>query len=205
MKKIGLIVFLIGAAYMIGMGVFASWCGINTALKNLTIEQFNSTIWSRDGILFIAWGASVPVGSLLACIGILLFSRTKASVVWLFGIGIAVLIYVVAIMLPGDHYPPLYGIGGALILIFFLAILILWAKKQETLKDSAKTAGYFQLVSYVFFMTTAWYLCKTHGTPYMKALEKDPVESPVEVIIFIVLAWFFLFLSHYKSISSKKR
>ena len=204
MRKTGLIVFLIGAAYVIGMGVFAGWGGINSALRNLTIEQFNNTIWSRDGILFIAWGASVPVGSLLACVGILLFSRTKASVVWLFGAGIAVIIYVVARMLPTDHYHSLYGIGGTLILIFFIAILIVWAKKQETLEASAKIVGYFQLVSYVFFVTTAWYLCKTHGTPYMKALEKDPVGSPVEVIIFVVLGWFFLFLSHYKSIGNKK-
>ena len=184
---------------MIGMGVFAGWGGINTALRNLTIEQFDSTIWSRDGILFIAWGTSVPAGSLLACIGILLFTRTKKIIVWLFGTGIAVIIYVVARMLPSGHSPSIYGMGGTLILLFFLAILILWSKKQETLEDSAKTAGYFQLVSYVFFLTTAWYLCKTLGTPYMKALEKDPVESPVEVIIFVVLGWFFLLLSHYKS------
>lgn len=205
MRKTGLIVFSIGAVYMIGMGVFAGWGGINTALRNLTIEQFDSTIWSRNGILFIAWGASVPAGSLLACIGILIFSRTKAVIVWIFGTGIAAIIYVVARMLPSSHYPSIYGLGGTLILIFFLAILILWAKKQEPLENSAKTAGYFQLASYVFFLTTAWYLCKTLGTPYMKALEKDPLESPVEVIVFVVLGWFFLFLSHYKSMMVEKR
>ena len=199
MRKIGLIVFLIGTAYMIGMGVFAGWFSINSALRNLTIEQFENTIWTRDGILFIAWAASVPVGALLACIGILIYCRTKAAIVWLFGIGIAVITYVVARMLPSGHDPSLYGMGGSLIVILFLCILVFWAKKQKTLKGPAKIAGYFQLTSYVFFLITAWYLCKVLGTPYMKALAEDPVESPVEIIIFVVLGWFFLFLGHYKA------
>jgi len=169
---------------MIGMGIVAGWLSINSALRYLPIEQFDNTIWNRDGILFIAWAASVPLGSLLACIGVLIYCRTKAAIVWSFGIGIAVITYVVARMLPSEHYSFLYGVGGSLIVIMFLGILFFWAKKQEMLEGPAKIAGYFQLTSYVFFMSTAWYLCKALGTPYMKALEKDPVVSPVEVIVF---------------------
>ena len=203
LKKVGISLFIAGAIYMVGMGVIVGWSSINLELRELTVEQFNNTIWTRDGLLFIAWGASVPLGSLLAIIGVLIYVRAKSSVICLFGFGITVITYIVARELPNEHYPALYGSGGTLILIFFLAILIFWVKRQKILKESAKVAGYFQLASYTFFLTTAWYLCKTHGTPYMKALEKDPIVSPVEVIIFFVLGWFFLFLSHYKSISNE--
>jgi len=63
----------------------------------------------------------------------------------------------------------------------------------------ARTAADFQLTSYVFFLITAWYLCKALGTPFMKVFEGEPPESPVSIIVYLVLGWLFLFLSHYKS------
>jgi len=86
-----------------------------------------------------------------------------------------------------------------LVLAFFLGILWFWAKKRTILEGPAKTAADFQLTSYVFFLITAWFLCKALGTPYMKALEGEPLESPVSIIVYLVLGWLFLFLSHWKS------
>ena len=89
------------------------------------------------------------------------------------------------------HYPPLFGVSGGLVLVFFLAILWFWGKKRTTLE---KTVADFQLVSYVFFLLATWYLCGTFSVLFKKSL----VRSPVDIMIFLVLGWLFLLLSHYK-------
>lgn len=198
-KKTGLVIFLIGAVYMVGMAFVASWVCVEPALRNLSLVQYRETIWTFDGALFLLWALSVPIGSILAGVGILLYVRAKGARIWLFGIGIFLILVIVEILLPSTHFPPLFGVGGGLILTLFLAILWFWAKKRTILEGQAKTAADFQLVSYVFFLITGWFLCKAHGTPYMKALEGEPLESPVSIIVYFVLGWLFLFLSHYKS------
>ncbi len=88
--------------------------------------------------------------------------------------------------------------GGGPILASFLTILWFWAKKRTILEGSAKTAADFQLISYVFFLTTRWYLCGKLGGLFFKAFEGEPTSSPLSIIIFLVLGWIFLLLSHYK-------
>ena len=197
-KKTGLVLFWIGALYMVGMAFGAGWW-IGPALRNLSPAQYGETIWTFNGALFLSWALSVPLGSILVGIGILLYAQVKGIRIWLFGAGVFLILLIVERLLPSGHFPPLYGIGGGFILAFFLAILWFWAKKRAMLGGPAKTAADLQLASYVFFLVTAWYLCKAHGTPYMKALEGEPLESPVSIIVYLVLGWLFLFLSHYKS------
>ena len=86
-----------------------------------------------------------------------------------------------------------------MILGFFLAILWFWAKKYKVLEGPARTAAYFQLVSYAFFLIAMWFLCQTLGSPFLKVLEGEPPSSPISIVVYLVLGWLFLFLSHYKS------
>ena len=196
-KRVGLIIFWIGAAYMIGMGFIASWL-VGPALRNLSLDQVNKTIWAMNSPLFWAWAFSVPLGSILAGIGILLHARSKGSHIWLFGIGVFAVL-VVANSLRFAHFPPLFGIGGGLILAFFLAMLWLWARKHATLEGAAKTAANFQLVGYVFLLIAMWFLCGILSIPFMKSLSDLPPSSPVAIMVYLVLGWLFLFLSHWKS------
>ena len=85
------------------------------------------------------------------------------------------------------------------ILVFFLAILWFWAKKWATLEGPVRTASDFQLVGYVFFLIAMWYLCGALARPYQAALAGQPLRSPLSIIVYLVLGWLFLFLSHYKS------
>jgi len=196
-KRVGLIIFWIGAAYMIGMSFIASW-SVGPALRNLSLDQVNKTIWAMNSPLFWAWAFSVPLGSILAGIGILLHARSKGSHIWLFGIGVFAVL-VVANSLRFAHFPPLFGIGGGLILAFFLAMLWLWARKHATLEGAAKTAANFQLVGYVFLLIAMWFLCGILSMPFMKSLSDLPPSSPVAIMVYLVLGWLFLFLSHWKS------
>lgn len=193
---IGLTIFLIGTVYMVIMGWGASWW-TSPVFRNLTtMDQLNDTIWTTDGSLFWMWAFSVPLGSIVAGIGMLLYVQSKGSRIALFGIGVFIILIIGAFLPINEHYPPAYGVLGGVILAFFIVILWLWAKKRTTLEGPAKTAAEFQLVGYVFFIIAAWYLCQVIGALYMPAVTPGPSEH-LSIPIFLVFGWLFLFLSHY--------
>jgi hypothetical protein len=97
------------------------------------------------------------------------------------------------------HFPPLFGIGGTLILLFFIGIVWLWAKERMALQGSSTTGADLKLVGYVFLLMTAWFVCGIASLPFLRAFEGDVPSSPVHVIVLFVLGWLFLFLGHYKS------
>ena len=140
----------------------------------------------------------------------MLYFRVKAVRIWFFGIGIFVVLLIDLLSMwrilpPFTHFPSLFGVGGGVILGCFLTILWLWMKKYATLEGPAKTAAELQLVGYVFFMIAMWYLCGTHALPYQKALLELPLRSPVAIIVYLVLGWLFLLLSHYKSVQATRK
>ena len=183
---------------MVGMGLLAGWLGVEPALRYLSPAQYDETIWRFDGVLFWLWALSIPLGSILAGVGVLLYVGVRGVSIWLFGVGVFLVLIIVETLLPSKHFPPLFGVGGGLILAFFLGIHWFWARKRKLLEGAAKTAAEFQLTGYTFFLIASWFLCKAHGTPYMKALEGQPLESPISVMVYLALGWLFLFLSHYR-------
>ena len=135
----------------------------------------------------------------VAGIGLLLYSGARGATVWKVGIGIFITL-IIAMLLGGlGHFPPLFGIGGTLILLFFIGILWLWAKERMALKGSSTAGADLKLVGYVFMLIGAWFVCGVASQPFLKALEGVAPGSPVHVIVFLVLGWLFLFLGHYKS------
>ncbi len=52
----------------------------------------------------------------------------------------------------------------------------------------------------LFWIAVIWtFICGIASVPFMKALEGEAPGTPIHVMIFLVLGWLFLFLSHYKS------
>jgi hypothetical protein len=96
------------------------------------------------------------------------------------------------------HIPPLFGIGGTLILLCFIGILWLWTKERMTLKDAPAAAADLKLFGYVLFVMAAWFICGVASQPFLKALE-GAWSSPIHVLILLVLGWIFVFLGHYKA------
>ena len=200
-QKVGLGIFWIGIIWAIVWGILIGWIFVGPPFRNLPMAELSQTIWATTGPLFLLWGIGVPLGAIVVGIGLLLYSGAKGSTVWKFGIGTFlgfVIVQAIMVMQLG-HFPPLFGIGGALILLFFIGIVWLWAKERIALKDSSTTAADLKLVGYVFMLITAWFVCGIASIPFLKALEGEPPTSPVHVIVFFVLGWLFLFLSHYKS------
>lgn len=203
-EKSGLIIFSISALYMIGLGWLASWW-MTAALRSLTLAQINETIWATDGALFLLWSLSIPLGALFAGVGILLYTGSKGGGVWLFGIGVFLIILVVQLLPIRTHYPPIFGIGGGLILASFLGILWYWAKKRPMIEGDAKAGADFQLVGYVFFLIAMWFLCGEFGGQHWEAFSSEEPASPVSIMIYLVLGWLFHFFGHYKSTQSTLR
>jgi hypothetical protein len=144
-NKTGLVLYWIAVVYIVVLGLGGSWL-VRPIYRQMTLEQANQTIWALNSPMFGLWVSSVAIGSILAGIGMLLYVRSKGSRIWFFGLGIfAVLLIDILIkwqILPTPaHTPLLFGMGGALMVAFFLIILWLWAEKRLHLEGADKTAA----------------------------------------------------------------
>ena len=158
-QKVGLVLFWIGFIWAILWGVVIGFIFVNPTMNALTPAELSQSIWAMTGPLFMLWGVlGATLGAIVAGIGLLLYSGAKASTVWKFGIGIFLAYIIAMFIIPQlGHFPLLFGIGGTLILLFFMGILWLWAKERMALKGSSTTATDFKLVGYVFFLLAAWF------------------------------------------------
>jgi len=102
-----------------------------------------------------------------------------------------------------DHYRSLFGIGGTIILLSFFGILWFWAKGRRDLTGSAAKAADLKLAGYVFMLIAVWFTCGMGGQLMAKAFEGEPSGTPLNIMIFFVLGWFFLFLGHYQADKEK--
>ena len=128
-------------------------------MNSLTPAELSQSVWAMTGPLFMIWGLfGATLGAIVAGIGLLLYSGAKGSTVWKFGIGVF-LPYIIVMSLGAllGHFPPLFGIGGTLILLSFMGILWFWAKERMALKGLSTVATDFRLVGYVFMLCAAWF------------------------------------------------
>ena len=202
-KKVALVLFWAGLLVAAAFGGIAGW-ELTRNLRTLTSEELGATIWGFDGPLFMLWAFSVPLGSVLAGTGAFLYARTKPAFVWITGIGVLGAVMVMTTIFSREYYAPLFGLGGVLILVFFFSIVWLWMKKVAVLDSREKTAGGFKLVGYLFWMNATWFLCGETGKLHLLAFAGDPAPSPIEIMVFLVLGWFFVLLGEYKSLQLKK-
>ena len=201
-KTVALVLFWAGLLLAAAFAGIAGW-ELTRNLRTLSPEEFSATIWDLNGPLFMLWAFSVPLGSVLAGTGAFLYARTKPVFAWLTGIGVLALVIAMTVVWSREYYPPLFGIGGVLILVCFFSIVWLWMKKYAPLSSQAKTAGAFKLIGYLFWMNATWFLCGETGKLHLKAFTGDPAPSPIEIMVFLALGWFFVLLGEYRSMRLK--
>ena len=157
-RKVGLVLFWISVICMI-LWVTFSTISLTPLMHSLTMEQMDQTIWAFSGPLMMLHGILVPLGAIVAGIGLLLYSSAKGTTVLKVGIALLIVFVVSMIALALNFYSaPLFGIGGSLILLSFIGILWLWAKERVALKGSSTTAADFKLVGYVSMLIAAWFI-----------------------------------------------
>jgi hypothetical protein len=203
-QTVALSLFWIGVIFAIAFAGFGSRSLLQN-LRTLTIEQNNATIWADGGLLWILWGFSVTLGSVLAGIGAFIYVKTRAVFSWLTAIGVFGAVFVMLMVWGRVYNPTLFGLGGGVILISFFAIVWVWLKKYAGLGMPEKIAGSFKLVGYIFWIQASWFLCGETARMHLKAFEDLSPPSPIEVMVFLVLGWLFVLAGEYRSLRLKKR
>jgi hypothetical protein len=198
-QKMGWVLFWIAVIWAIGWGVIGS-VFVDSAFRNLTMDEINQTMWAAEGTWTMMWGVyGVPMAAIIAIIGILLYSGAKVSTALKYGIGIFLGYFVAMAAGYLGHIPLLFGIGGTLILLCYIGILRFWAKERVALEGKSTAAANLKLTGYTFMLMAAWFTCGIASIPYLKALEEQSPSTPIHVIVLLTLGWLFLFLGYSKS------
>lgn len=194
-EKIGLVLSWIGVVWMIAWVV----AGVTRLplMHSLTTEEINQTIWAFTGALSMLHGFSIPLGAIVAGVGILLYSGARGSKVWMVGIGLCIVFIISFLAMVFNFYStPVFAIGGSLILLSFIGILWFLAKERKALHGSSPTAVDFKLAGYIFMVMAAWFICGKAAEGFVKAVEGLPTLSMMNILILLSMGWIFLFLSH---------
>ena len=188
MSKPGIVVFWIGILWAVIMGLIVS---LDPGyVCQLDADNLPTTLWSYPALCFMSWAFSVPLGFMVAAIGILMHAGVSRKTILKFGLGIiGTYLFIVFANGPMPHVPTLFGVGGTLIMSFYF--LILW-KNAASFKENV-----YKLAGYTFLMAGFWFTCGLGSRQYQPALGAG--ESPIDIMTFFVLAMFFFWLSESRS------
>jgi len=196
-QKIGMILFWVGFFWAVIGGVVGG-VSASSVMNSLTMAELNQSVWAMDGAVFLLYSLSPILGALVAGIGVLLYSGAKGLTIWVFGIGIVLAVVAAVMVTEMGYFPPLFGIGGSLILLFTFGIYWIWAKERTALQGSS-TAADLKLAGYTFMLIATWFTCGIGSQPFLKSFDGEGPGNPMTAMIFFVLGWLFLFLSHFIS------
>ena len=77
-QKIGLVLFWISIVWIVAWESVAV-IKILPLMHSLTLAEFNQTIWAFTGPMGILYGISLPLGAIVAGVGLLIYSGAKGS------------------------------------------------------------------------------------------------------------------------------
>ena len=189
-----------GLLFALAFASVGTW-SLMKVLNTHSFAEIAGTAWNMEGALFRTWAFAVPLGSLLAVIGALLYVKANKVFIWTLGVGFPVIVVTTIMVYSTRYYPNgFYGVGGSLILLFFFSLVWLWMKKYAGQDQPERAAGSLKLVGYLFWINASWYLCGDTAKLHLKAFEGTSVPSPTETMVFLVLGWFFVTLGEYWSV-----
>ena len=197
-NRVGYVLLWIAFIWAILWGVIGGFWA-SSVMNSITPAELSQSIWNLTGPVMLIYGLSPALGAFVAGIGALIYSGAKGSTVWKFGIGVFLALVVALVAMQTWYFPVLFGIGGALIMLSYLGILLLWARERRTLKGVSTAAADLRLAGYVFLLMATWFTCGIGSQPFLDALEGQGPQNPTHIMILLTLGWLCLFLSHYQS------
>jgi hypothetical protein len=204
---VGLVIFVMGAIYMLLMGWLSSWWVVpvirQTGLDNLPGIAF-----------FFIWQFAAPVGALLVAIGAAFIAHVETSRKLLFIAGslVVVIWLYISFGVIKEVIPPLFGIGGGVITLAFLGFTWDWSSSRSKLSGFAQTGSDLGLAGQVFYLIAAWYLCGLLGAPTFllrpeQAMtiipDSNAVSMGTTILICMTLGSFFTYLSRRYSLKAE--
>ena len=205
-QKIGWVVFIFGAAYMIGLGALYSWRMVPEA------NQLGSE--ALVGLLGLLWSLSVPLGAFIVVFGAALIANVERRNLWIF---ILILVLFTAWKFVGtarQMVPALFGIGGGLITLFFVGSVWHWMKTRPGLSAPERTGSDLRMLGFIFFVIAAWDLCGIFGMANFvlrpELAEKfdvtlsSTIDAASGVLVLLTLGWGFMYFGQLKTRQSQK-
>ena len=92
-QKAGIAIFLFGVLWSMvwGIGVSVSSAA---AINSMTLEQLNESVWALGGSMMMLWGiGGVPLGTVIAGIGLLMYTNAKGLTTLFFALGVLLAIF----------------------------------------------------------------------------------------------------------------
>jgi hypothetical protein len=165
-QRIGLLLYLIGIAVMIGDVVYGRL--IQDEVAALGIAGIRERQGDAGGLRLLAFAFLFPLGVAVSLLGAALFAGTARTPVARLA-SLALFVVLVPILAPGvfgiAHSPGYFGYGGMLILVLVAAAVWYWGKYRMRLNDAKREAADWQGLGYLAFALAAWNLCGFGGMP----------------------------------------
>lgn len=209
-KKIGLVILTAGTVYLVLIAWLLSWW-IVPGYREHGPGLLSRQAWYGSAVVFTLWGLSGPLGALMVAVGAALSGGVSGRRLALSAVGGMGLVAWFAFLSPTSHDPVLFGVGGGLILLCFLASCLQWVRNREALPELRKTAADLRMIGYVFFFVAAWGICGLLGAPFF-ALRPDLAHQfhtvsgasgmAVKVLVSLVLGGAFFALAERKRYQS---
>ena len=166
----------------------------------------------RTGIfLAYLWALSFPIATILLVAGFLLRVKVKTIRIITFIVSCFFALFVIINIQPSAS-SPIFGISGILIELIFILTIWNWGKERATLERNLKHIVDLRMVGYMFFALSAWFMCglgatiafatnpnTVHLFANSPETQANAVSILYKIITCLVLGWFFIFLSQWKS------
>lgn len=169
-QKAGMVVFFTGAILMVGLGFLASWWFV-PAIRAAGFSKLEVS-----GAISMLWGLSAPLGAILVIIGGALYARAERRLIITLIFGSLIVIAVSAAWPIREPVPPLFGIVGGLITLFYIGLTWNWIKNRSSLVEPKRSGSDLTMIGASFFVFAAWYLCGLLGAPTF-ALRPELMEE----------------------------
>ncbi|MCP4205362.1 MAG: hypothetical protein GY769_25910 [bacterium] len=185
----------IGTAYLVVVSWAMSWWYVPAYRETGPVGVDGSAYGLGMTIL---WTTSGIVGAVVVAVGAALAAGLGRR--WLLALsvtGLAVIAWLALWVVPTIH-PFLFGVGGSLILLFFIGLSWRWARLRPDLSARERAAADLRMASHVFYFMAAWGLCGVLGTPLfglsparMQEFATQPMAITLasEIMILLVLGW----------------
>lgn len=209
LQRIGVVVYLMGLALMVGDVLYGKQ--IQPELATLGIAGMHAKYGDSGGLKLLLFAFSFPLGMGMSLVGAALFGGMANSRVGRLA-AIAPLLVLAPILIPAifgtQHSPSYFGYGGMAILLLVATALWFWGQYRMRLTPPLRTAADLQGLGLLAFALAAWNLCGFGGMPSfavypdkMIALNAIPfaVGQLKAVMALFILGWIFTVIGLYRA------
>ncbi len=204
MQRIGIVVFIIGLAVMVGDVVVGKL--IQAEVAGLGMSGLEAQHGKAGLGKLLVFAFSFPLGMALSLVGAAMFGGTATSRAGRFG-GVGLLLVLVPMFLPEifgkGHSPNYFGLGGIAIMVLVAAAMWFWGNHRMRLNAAKRAAADWQGLGLLCFALVAWNLCGFGGMPSFavypeKMIELNAVPFAVgqlkSIMALFILGWIFTVL-----------